>query len=181
MPLTLLPKADASAKRRRKWVAAASLVAVVCIAVLVYPHTYGEKGDLELFVTVNPGPYAFDLRGQVVLTLTLENVGQTTVRVVPLSLRVDLELTDPNGTHVPSYFDLRGPPAYTVVDLQDLPAGQSQVLSYRLTDGGFLMNATGLYTVQAAYSMSDTFMEGGTPPYWKGLVASAPASFTIVP
>jgi len=171
------------AKARRVRVAVVAVVVALVVAVAVaYPWTYGAKGDLRLFLEVDPGPHAWPTREQVVATVTLENIGQTTVRVVPLGpATVILGLEDPNGTHVPSNWDLMGAPLFSPSDLVEVPPGGLIQLRYALGGGGFAFTTTGLYNAKATYHMSDTSMDGSALPYWAGVLESAPAGFALVP
>jgi hypothetical protein len=155
------------------------IVVLILVFALVVPiymtYSWGEKGELDLTISLDKD--TIDIDGTITVTWTLENVGDTKVRIIPPS-RGHIRITDSNGTRVWDRGpDFEAPPPPTNRDLRVFKPGETITMKRSINDKDWELRSNETYSVYGFYTSVEE--ESVTLPFWKGELQSNKETFTI--
>jgi hypothetical protein len=169
-------------KKKHFWaliIVVALLLVCAMLVPIILDRSWGDKGDLAL--TITSDRTNMTLKGTIIVTYTLTNVGTTKLRVLEPQ---NFILTHPKNLNNTSV-GYRGPVPSIGPDPSDrnlfvLGPGKSRSYTDELRGHDWALEVNKTYKIVAGYSSKDvrgTF----TLPYWKGELSSNEIIFTVVP
>lgn len=146
---------------------------IVLISTSIYEYSF-SRGDLALSIDVNPKK--IELNESYEIVITLKNVGDRRVRVLPLLHQVTLELKayNENGEELAYNGVVAIFKPITNKDLKVLKPGESietKILCYPSTPC-WNFTKSGRYRIRAVYNTNNYQEKHFLSPYWKGTISN---------
>jgi hypothetical protein len=156
------------------------LAIIILSSIVIYAalFSWGEEGDLILTISIDKKE--FQINDTVLITVSLDNIGDTKMRVLNIDSYFKPIITDKNGTIIWMFtieeFD-RGP--LNNADLRILNSGSSISKDYYIDIHPDFFDEGSNYNLYAEY-FADLSDDGRIfLPYWKGSLESNVINFTV--
>jgi hypothetical protein len=169
-------------KKKYFW-ALVIIISLLLVCAMLIPiiqeRSWGDKGKLAL--TITSDRTNMTLKGMIIVTYTLKNVGSTKLRVLEPQSFFLVHVVNLNNTSVEYRGPVPAPPAHPTdksLFVLDPGRSRSETCEVRGHDWAIELNRT--YKIVAGYYSKDV-ESTITLPYWMGELRSNEIPFTVVP